>query len=248
MLRSHELVLQPFFLAACVFVSGCGGSVHEEPSDGGKGGDTSVTPATSLEGTWDVIGAVSGGTPTTGVIVIAPDHLAVTFGKGSLEFRAAGAAPSSLIWTERSLVEPLTLAQTPATVDLGVIPLALGGHFDITDPARPTVHCTGDLTTSSANAGCLGTHPSSLGGMPGLEDRIVGVRTTAAASRFGALGGTWTFDNSVGHHCDVSFIDNKVTLDLSFKGKDTGTMTILFADGLASGVTDHGVEFTARRR
>ena len=230
---------------SCLSIT-CGGSVRSgEPTDGGPPGQA----PTSLSGTWDVITGAHGETPITGVIVLGPDRLEVTFGQGSLTFAATTSGPASLTWVERGIVEPLRYARAPAGgVDLGILPLALDGHLDIGDPARPDASCTGDLAEGSMSAGCIGTHTSRLRDLPSLDDRIVGTRTSRLSSAFGALGGTWTFDNGSGSHCEATFSGTTVTLVLSWKGKDEGTMTVVFSDGLVTGVTDRGAEFTARRR
>ena len=231
-------------LPSSIALFGCGGSVQ---SGGGDAGDAATTPTSDLTGTWDVVGAVGGDTPKTGSIILGRDRLVVSFGEGSLAFSTTTGSPV-LSWTEATFVEPLGFAQAPSSVTLGILPLPLGGHVDITDPARPAVSCSGDLSATSITAGCVGTRPSTLREVPPLNDRIVGTRTSVLASSFGELGGTWTFDNTSGSHCDTTFSGNTVTMALSSKGKADGTLTIVFKDGIASGSTDHGLELTARRR
>ena len=246
MLRPHRALL-----LASVFATlglACGGTVHNETSDSGTT-PPGTTPS-SLAGTWDVVGGLHDYTPKAGVIVLAPDRLEVMFGEGSLVFSAPSSAPATLTWTERSALEPLAFARaaSAATVDLGIIPLKLDGHIDISDPARPGAACNGDLSPTTMTAGCTGTHDSRLRDLPGLNDRIVGARTSKLASVFGELGGTWTFDNGSRSHCDASFSGSTVKLTLMHDATDEGTMTIVFSDGLATGVTNHGFEFSARRR
>ena len=107
--------------------------------------------------------------------------------------------------------------------------------------------CVGSLRADAATGGC--THAgASPYPMPSLNRQVHATRMQKLDSIFGELGGTWSIADDGAGSCTVTF--SGATLSASCKNgtSSAGGITITFSDGVASGFSDGGVEFSARRR
>ena len=65
---------------------------------------------------------------------------------------------------------------------------------------------------------------------------------------FGDLGGTWSLTDDGGYSCTFTLQGSTISASCGSKGGSTGGLTLTFADGVVSGTTDSGAEFSARRQ
>jgi hypothetical protein len=215
--------------------------------DGGGSPDGSMqppsctAPATDLHGTWDLLGAANGSTPATGTLILGDDSLSIAFGTTSLSFNGTS---SPVLWTDSEHGEvSITANRMPSTVDLGLLPLDLGGAWTFGNGADG---CNASLSATTFNATCTG----GVEGLPEpLPDTLAGsvnaTKTASLPSVFGSLGGTWSAQFQQGS-CTASFSGNVITIDCNDEETFHGSVQASFCNGLVSGSTSDGVAFTGR--
>jgi hypothetical protein len=201
------------------------------------GGNGSGGLPSTLTGTWD-LSASSG----VGALTLSSSRLQVSMGGAVFDLQL-GSAPT-LAWTDKSGTLAITTTQIPATLDFGVWPFGLGGDWTF---AAKGATCAGSIRADSATGSCAnaGRPPSPL---PSLNRHVTAHRTATADSIFGALGGTWSITDDSSGSCSVNFVGATLTASCKGGNSSVGGITVTFSEGLASGTTDSGAEFTARRR
>ena len=217
-----------------------GGGGNGGSGAGGGGGGVTGLPST-LAGTWELSGSSAGS--VDGLLVLSSTSAHLTVGGGTFDLQA-GSTPS-FTWSTASEAQMFTASHTPVAVDFGALPLALGGDWAFHGPGNGS--CVGSIRGDAASGGCSGAgEPPSP--VPSLNRQVQVTHASKLDSIFGALGGTWTLTDNGGGACTFTF--QGATLSASCKdGSDpAGGVTITFSDGLASGFTDSGAEFSARRR
>jgi hypothetical protein len=218
---------------------GGGGGGGAGGGAGGGGGGTTSLPST-LAGTWELSGSSAG--HVDGLLVLSSTSLHIAVNAITFELHAGGAP--SLTYTNGSEMPALTVSQTPVAVDYGALPITVGGDWMI---GWSGGSCVGSLRADAATGGCThaGAPPS---GLPGLNRQVHATRTSKLDSIFGELGGTWSIADGGSGTCTATF--SGATLSASCKNgtSSTGGLTITFSDGVASGFTESGAEFSARRR
>jgi hypothetical protein len=169
-------------------------------------------------------------------------------GGDSLVFDATGSA-LSLVWTaaNRSPVN-IVSTHTDAPIAEGIFPLSLGGSWLFTGSGSgSSTQCQATIGTPQLVASCTGTYdfpeplPNSLNGT------IIGTRMKTLTSVFGDLGGQWHLTGSGGGTCDAVFQGNTLSVTCANADSFTGQASITFCEGVASGSTSDGVEFSALR-
>lgn len=217
---------------------GNGGGGGNAGASGGGGGVTTL-PST-LAGTWELSGSSAGN--VDGVLVLSSTSAHLTIGGGTFDLQA-GSTPA-FTWTG-SNTPTFTVSHTPVAVDFGALPLAVGGDWTFTGTGGGS--CVGSIRNDAASGGCSGAGrpPSPL---PSLNRQVQVTHTSKLDSIFGALGGVWTLTDNGSGTCTFTF--QGATLSASCKSGvvDKGGVTITFSDGMASGFTDAGAEFSAHRR
>jgi hypothetical protein len=246
--------LVPVLIAACAIACGSsGGGDISSSSSGGSGsssGGGPVNPSSPLIGTWDVL---AGGAPAT-----------ITIGVNSFTFQVksfsttaeVGRALPIISFTDGKQNGTLTTSYTAASVDLGNLPLSIGGKWTID---RDSAHCDFEAKADAHTLACAslrnpyrdvleGEDPNN--GSPLGSGTTTAVRTRTAASDFGNLGGTWDVKTPRAS-CTVVFEANRFDAQckqVSRTGKEyTAAIALTFSTGLASGASSFG-EISARRR
>jgi hypothetical protein len=238
---------------AAILAVGCGGQQHLSDNDGGSSNDAATLPpfldgsvacantATDLRGTWDLIGAASGERPSMGTLVLGDNSFAIAFGSTSLSFTGLS---HPVVWTDE-LHGQVSIAanQTPSTVDVGILPLNLGGIWTFT---RDTSGCNATLSGSLFGATCTGGVYNLPAPLPdNLTGRMSATKTVSLPSVFGSLGGTWSVSFDDGS-CAATFSGSSVTIDCSNEPAFGGSVYASFCSGLVSGGTSNGIAFTGR--
>jgi hypothetical protein len=216
------------------------------PTDSGSASATSARCAApkTLAGTWDVQGSRSNAAQTSATVVIDGSHFtfAVT-GGDSLSF-SEQAGTLSLTWQDEYETLPIATTQTSAALSEGIIPLGIGGAWTFTSHSSG---CTANIAPSQLGATCSGVEDLPAPLPYRLEGTATGQRTATASSVFGDLGGVWhiTAGSAAG---DATFRGNTFSVVWSGDPWGDGNVSVVFCDGMASGTTSDGVEFSAHRR
>jgi hypothetical protein len=227
----------------------------------GTGGATAVAGCDKdLSGTWDLFASSTGTGILRGTLVVAKDGFSFTAGGTQLLYTGTGT--KSATWKYDGYYGPTTrlisVQNTPATVDSGSFPLALGGQWILTSasetcslnvaPGQVTGKCTG--RASDYNVGG-DDWPWELLASPENRVTYTIARSAAAASQFGEFGGTWAAksDTGSGQGCTFKLEDNTATSSCRASNSFNGNLRLTIgADCVASGVTPSGAEVSARRR
>ena len=242
------------------FAAACGGGTSAGASSGAPGdpvplpgggtvpfvscGDESVATAS---GTWDVI---SSGGSRQGSAVIKIDNSSFVFTQGntSLSFTVSGTS-MALTWGDsRNDLVPIAVTHGGASVDTGVLPLAVGGQWTFASNTSGGENCTASLAENSLNATCDKVRTPQFGK---LQGSVIGLRQQQKASVFGALGGVWHFTGAGTGTVDATISGNTFTAvvngDTGPAGR-SGWATVKICNGTAAGKTSGGFELAATRR
>ena len=209
------------------FIMACGGS-------GGSG-------SSSLLGTWDLVGA-TGGAPQ-GTLVLTSSRLTITVGSVVVALSVDG--KPTFDWTDGDGPTPITATHAGAGVDFGIVPLQLGGDWTFTGAQGGS--CSASVQSASLLGSCsgVGRAPAPL---PSLNRHATAMRTRELGSVFGDLGGAWSVSDDHGASCNITVQGATIMASCSSHGSSAGGVSLTFGDGVVSGTTDSGVEFSARRR
>lgn len=219
--------------------SGSGGAGGTSASGSNASGSTGGP--NDLSGTWDVIVSEADGDTSTLTVTLSPTQLAVA---GELDVLALVADEVIDVAYDDSAIRA---TRNVLDMDLGVIPLPLGGLLHFTgvpdegpscdyalDSERFTLVCTDDISTP--------------GDLPELDSAdLEAVHTEALESDFGEFGGRWSV-SAEDVDCSVVFEGNTIQVDCARAGSDSGQASITVGTDRISGSTSEGVEFTAQRR
>jgi hypothetical protein len=227
--------------AACGDGAGAGsdGGGGTGGSAGGGGSGNTGLPST-LAGTWDLMGGASAG--VQGTLTLSANQLKVQLGGGTFDLQV-GATPS-FTWTAHD-APTFTVTHTPVDVDFGALAIGVGGDWMIGGPGGGS--CVGSIRGDALTGGCAhaGSPPSPL---PSLNRQVHATRTQKLDSIFGELGGAWTISDNGAGSCSAMISGATVSVSCKNGTANAGSITVTFSDGLASGFTDSGAEFSARRR
>ena len=227
----------------------------------GSGGATASAGCDKdLSGTWDLFASSTGTGIIRGTLLVSKDGFSFTSGSAQLDF--SGTGTKSATWKYSGYYGPTTrlisVQNTPATVDSGSFPLALGGQWILTSNSET---CTLNVTPGSVTGKCTGrANDYNVGGddwpwelMDSPQNRVNYTisQSATAASQFGEFGGTWSAhsDTGSGQGCTFRLENNTATSSCRASNSFNGSLRLAIgADCVASGVTPGGAEVSARRR
>jgi hypothetical protein len=151
----------------------------------------------------------------------------------------------------------ITVQNTPATVNSGSFPVALGGHWTL---ASNHETCTLDVAAGTVKAICNG-RPDEFNVaaddwpniIPSPENgrNYLFSRTSTSTSQFGDFGGQWTArsDTGSGQGCVFQVQGSTFTSTCVASNDFNGVMRLTIgSDCVASGTTPSGLEVSGRRR
>jgi len=232
--------------AASLGAAACAGKTDATCSGASCNGSSDLT------GTWDLVATSPSGAPETGTMILAKDSLSLDLGTTQLTYTATGSS-LSVTWSHDGTTSSIATQRTPAALDLGIVPLDVGGTWAFSSPSRADA-CQADLTQPSWTGGCdvyVAGWPSALPEpVPGVH--YVATRTQTLDSAFGDLGGVWTASDGRGGpgSCVVTFQGSDFSAACNgAAGSLNGTVQLTFAGTTsASGTTSHGFELSAHRQ
>lgn len=236
---------------------GAGGSGGGVAGIGGAAGAAGAgSCATDLTGTWDLYATSLASGAADGVLIISASGFDVATSGGHLVYNAQGT--KSATWTTTNGPRAITVQNTPATVNGGSIPVAVGGTWTL---ASGFETCVLNLASDRATGSCSARPgEQTVGGtdwpyatVPSPENGLnyVIARASTAASQFGDFGGVWMAgsDSGSGQGCTITLKGNTITTDCHATNQFNGIMRLTIgADCTASGTTPSGLEVSARRR
>ena len=233
------------------------------PDVAGGGGGTSYDAGTGgvagcdqdLSGTWDLYTTSLASGSVAATLVLGASGFTFTMTRGQLAYTAAGT--KSATYKTSSGTRLITVQNTPAGVNSGSFPLALGGHWTL---ASNHETCTLDVASGTVKGNCNGRPdeynvaaddwpyiiPSPENGLHYLFSR-----TSTLASQFGDFGGQWTAksDTGSGQGCVFKVEGNTFTSTCVASNDFNGNLHLTIgSDCVASGMTPSGLEVSGRRR
>jgi hypothetical protein len=243
--------------AAGTFVVACAEDVTRIGDNSGgstvdSGGTGGLGAASDISGTWDLYGSSRVyGWAITGTLTIDATRFLLTLDSASVNY-IAGSPPSlSYVRPFTGQDNTYTVTKTDNPVDLGVIPLDVGGTWTFTRPGDPLAHCDAQVGPGTFGGRCSNVWyaPSSL---PDLNHTVSATRTTVLPSVFGELGGVWQLVSDGGSQgrCTARFEGSELiaSCNSSFDAMNNSTLVFTLGDGIASGSSDEGLEISAVRR
>jgi hypothetical protein len=239
--------------------AGAGGSAATAGAGGGAAIPTGC--GKDLSGTWDLIAMTGIDTIGAGVMVINADTLSIAVGTfqvptGHLDYSSANGTKQAS-WRQGSGgLHTFGVENTPAPLNAGSIPLALGGAWTFTGKIGS---CMADVGVGLVSGKCTSNEGDyNVGNFdwPTHVPYMVNGRTytatrmATAASSFGDLGGTWLAqsDAAFARSCTVTVNGNKLTAQCTVD-RFAGTTELTIGDDcIASGLNNGGHEISGRRR
>ncbi len=202
--------------------------------------------AVSASGTWDALVSGSGGSEGSAVITVDGSNFVVATKESTLAFSVNGGA-MTLTWTDGAKAPAATnVTRAASAVDLGVIPLAMGGQWTFAGTTASDT-CTASFTGGGFNASCVNA-AMAIGRIDGA---LSGIRQQEKSSIFGALGGVWRLVSEGGSGSIDATISGNVLTVVENRASSTGSpdwFTMKMCNAAASGKTSDGVEIAATRR
>jgi hypothetical protein len=242
-------------------VVGTGGNVV---GTGGAAGGSPGGCASDLSGTWDLVATSEHGNPSPGVLVINANTLSVsvittrwwaeTPSTAQLLYSAAG--NKTLTWSRTDdPIVPIEVQNTPASLDAGSIPLAVGGQWIFAANRKrclATIDTTSTISCQTVPTGALvgGTWPFVIP-EPRIGTTYTATRTAQLASQFGFLGGQWQARTSTSsaEACTMRVEGATVSISCNTSNSLAGSVQLSVGSScVASGTTTTGWELSARRR
>lgn len=274
MLRSTGSLALAFllFFASNGCSSGSGaGSSSGGSSNGGSsssGGSSSGSPITlpggglvpaltcgsetvdNAIGTWEVVASDTSQVNGIGLIVIKENQVLVEASGRKFAYQSIGGSTISWKAGPSSVTQAEAAKRIPSDLDLGVLPLRLGGTWSFGEGGGRRLQLTvadGDVVAEATSA----ILPSDFGG--GLDGTIRGTRTEARPSAFGRLGGVWTVVGVDGADVMTVVVDGATfTVIITGEARDFGKrdswLTLRVCNDGAVGKTSLGVDVAAVRR
>jgi hypothetical protein len=222
--------------------------------DGGTGGTVGCDK--DLTGTWDLYTTSLATGSMDGVLIVGSNGFNISTRGDQLIYTTQGTM--SATWKTSEDMRAITVKNTPATLNGGSIPLALGGVWTL---AVGSETCTLDVAKDAVKGKCKNSQtddrdvagydwpdniPSPANGVNYLISR-----TSTLPSQFGDFGGQWTAtpDDGNGQSCIVKLDGNSITTNCQTDNEFNGVMHLTIgSDCVASGTTPSGLEVSARRR
>jgi len=203
-------------------------------------------PLGSIAGSWDVIGSRAGSDQSTAALHIDATSFSFAANGSSLTFTVSGST-MTLVWRSKSKEVPINVMQTASPLDVGALPLAVGGQwtFRSTEDAES---CTSSVGANGFNATCNDVRSTPFGTLNGT---VVGQRRVKLASIFGELGGSWHLAGNGSGGVDATIVGSTFTAVVSDAGRPLGRdswVTVKVCEGTAAGKTSDGYEFAATRQ
>ncbi len=266
MVRAYGVISLLFLAAnACgtgdgIAVNGQGGAGGDGSMGGGGNGPETLGCDKDLSGTWDLFASSNGTGVLRGTLVISKDGFSFTSHSAELVYSAKKSATWKYSggYYSRNSTRLISVGNSPANVDSGSIPLALGGQWVI---ASNSETCTLNITPGKVTGRCSGrAEDYKVGGddwpwklMDSPENGVNYTieRTAKAASQFGDFGGSWSAhsDTGSGQGCTFTLENNNASSICRASNSFDGNLRLTVgADCVASGVTPSGAEVSARRR
>jgi len=274
MLRSTGSLALAFLLFfasnGCSSGSGAGSSSGGGSSNGGSsssGGSSSGAPITlpggeqlptltcgsetvdSVIGTWDVVASNTREVTGIGLIVIKDNQILVDANDRTFTYQSLGS--STVSWTQRNSTKAAVAKRTPSDLDLGALPLRLGGTWDFGGASsRRRLQLTVADGEVVAEAKSVVLPPDFGAGLHGVAR---GTRTESRSSAFGRLGGVWQIVGVDGSDAMTVVVDGAtftviVTRETKDFGKKDSWLTLRVCNDGAVGKTSLGVDVAAVRR
>jgi hypothetical protein len=245
---------------------GAGGSAATGGAGGhlgtaGAGGTAVATGCgKDLSGTWDLIAMTGIDTIGAGVMIIDADTLSIAVGShplptGHLDYGASGTKQAT--WRQGSgALHTFGVENTPAPLNAGSIPLALGGAWTFTGKIGS---CMAEVGVGLVSGKCLSNEGDYNVGNFDWPVRVpymvngrtyTATRMATAASNFGDLGGTWLAqsDAAFARSCTITVNGDKLTAQCTVDLFAGTTELTIGDDCIASGLNNGGHEISGRRR
>lgn len=240
-------------LALCVSLAACGNAEENGAGTSDSGSTSSASDSTStaasttgnpgndLSGTWDLIVSNADGDASTSTIALSPTLLQVS----SDEVELLALVADELVDIAYNDESVRAERQTKVALDLGVLPLPLGGLLHFVGVPDDGESCDFGLDGEELTLLCTdeASGPSSILETDGAN--LTARRTDQRSSVFGVLGGTWRA-TADGDACDIVFEGSTITATCDSSPDDSVVVTV--GDGRITGVATGGIEFTAQRR
>jgi hypothetical protein len=182
--------------AATDATGGTGGASYDAGTGGTAGCDKDLT------GTWDLYTTSLASGPVSATLVLGVDGFTFNMRAGQLAYAKGGTM--SATYKTSSGTRLITVQNTPATVNSGSFPVALGGHWTL---ASNHETCTLDVAAGTVKANCNG-RPDEYNVaaddwpyiIPSPENgrNYLFSRTSTSTSQFGDFGGQWTARSDTG--------------------------------------------------
>jgi len=191
-----------------------------------------------LAGTWDLV-VTTDTSVGMGVLSLNENAGTITLDETTGTAAVDGNGNGTGSWQDGIGSAGCSIEHTGAAVDTGEIPLDLGGDWTFASTEDLDARCTSLLQPSRFTNTCTRSWQ-----ILGASAEMTATRVTAEESIFGDLGGSWTFVAG-SSECTVTLAGATFSASCD-GGADTVSATV--ADGLASGTSTFGFEFTAQRR
>ncbi len=243
--------LKAWGLASTLVLFACGGTTSNvlggAGTDGGQQGTGSCDNVTGVSGHWNILGSSSNSAQQTATLTIDANTFAFSTGNTSLIFNVVGHDDPvmTLTWTapDHANGVPITTVRSPAALNLGLLPLQLGGQWNFASAAGDET-CAASLGAAGFSATC-GQIKTPLGSLKGT---LLGQRTQTLPSLFGDFGGTWLLTANGGGGANVTIAGNSFAATLTRSSNRTnGSVNLKVCDGTLSGTTGDGYEFAGTR-
>jgi hypothetical protein len=193
----------------------------------------------SLAGTWELAGA-TGSTPA-GTLVLSSSRLTINLGGDVFDLQVSGTP--TLSWTDHGSPTPINTIHNGGSFNSGALGLGLGGDWGFSGASGGS--CSASLQSGSFVGSCAG---AGYGPLFNLNRHATATRTAQLDSIFGDLGGMWTVSDDNNGSCAITVQGATISASCKSGGARWGGVTLTFGDGLVSGTTDSGDEFSARRQ
>lgn len=190
------------------------------------------------------------------VITLGPDELVISHGSTTFSAHQVGEGFEIEYQREGRVPSAYRADQSYSGLDLGVMPLPLGGTTTAYSADLAREYCTGVLNESMASAQCAGMRrlPAWL---PNLNGVATARKTATAETIFAQLGGTWTVHPSGGGSCEMVVEpasadgDSSTSMELRCTGtgdEADGWIHLIFDGDYVSGTNSSGLDLAAVRQ
>lgn len=220
----------------------CGGTTVEENRSPITGTGGSAAAGDDLAGVWDVVGTRFGADRTELIITVTEDEFTIAFADGD----SITAVRQGDTFNVSSANLAFTATRTPSAGDLGAVPLALLGSWELRDVDG--FGCSASVAASAIRGTCDNSARLGSTWFPCLAGTAEANKTGDLPSIFGDVGGGWHITTTPdGSSCDVRLEGS--TFTATCRGnRVNGTLEAVVDGASVRGTTTDGVEFSAQRR